>query len=293
MKSKTKLLSFIFLYPLILFLLLVQYVKGQDSLVFGFIPHPNKEYETINSQKINSTLNFKGPSFLIEMFKAKGITFPYSVDGANTWTSVKKTGNKNNNKIPVSEKYLNFITEQKPVRENNKLKNPLDGTQIFGYYYNNSYHLDSIVNPKLDITELETIKIRLVDTSATYMDFPVAIGESFEKKSVESFFLIGAGEIVFEVSTKFILQSIKNGIGYFDTKIILNLKSKNDKVVILPNSHGIGKVEFAIKDQYIKHKNSTYQIFANVTEDGSVMSTALKVENSETTSIKDEEIVLN
>ncbi|MBL3545950.1 hypothetical protein [Chryseobacterium sp. KMC2] len=275
-------------FIIIVLLFLSQIVKGQDSLLLKFIPLPNKTYESIVSQNIHTTMDYKGSSFIITLLKSQGITFPYTTESVNKLHSMIKTSTKKNGRMPIDQKYLSFESVQKPLRSNTEIKVPVDAAEVFGYYDNqNIYHFDSISGPKFNTVELEKIRTKLEEPGKAQNDILISTGKSFEKESAVSFFFIGAGMVAFDVKTEYKLQKITNGIGYLDTTMQFKLKSKNNKVKVLPSSTGSGKIEYDIENQCIKNENSIYKIFSDVIVDKSVISITLIVNNSENKTLVD------
>lgn len=273
---------------ILVFLCLVNSVKGQDSLLLKFVPLPNKIYKS----QIDFRTKAQGK---LERKTASSAKFELSptnlnVETVNTTEAVMTTENEKNNQIPYMWKFIHSNSFQKLNGETSEIYNPLSGSTIYGFFdkTTTARKIDSVVNDELEFVEKLSLKNQLEQSHGenTYADVPIAIGASFEKESLISIPVLGAEEQEFIMTKRYTLKRFEKGIGYLETKISVHLKSPNNDIRVLPNSNGFGIMQFDTKNQCISNETSEYNLYINVVEGENTLVSQIWSKDSRTTKVQ-------
>lgn len=261
-----------------LFFLITLFAKGQDYLIYQFVPQPNKTYVTTNIYKMRAEGKIESET-----------PFTMTLEGNTKVKSITKTKNETNKKTPYVTEFPIVEMSQKFNEETSLIENPLKGSTIYGYYYEKDRKkVDSISNNSLDSHEKNSLRSQLEHPKAEseYMDVPIRLGDSFEKITVMAFPVLGLDEQEFLIKTKFTLKKIENGIGYFDTEVTFRLKDPNQSIEIMPKSIGYGQREFDIQNQCIIKEITDINLHLKVQNDGYFMTSVITTKHSEITTIQ-------
>ncbi|KGE13065.1 DUF6263 family protein [Sphingobacterium deserti] len=274
---------------LITFLLFCQFANGQKTVAFKFVPQENRIYSSENMYSIKSVVNVARSTELSAELYEQGIFSPVTIEGISAWKSSTETKNRVNDSIAYIARYFDYSASQTINGETSEVDNPHYDSYVYGFYdtqdFQNIIKVDSIVNKKLSIQEKEALKNQIRQQDIIYQKSPIKVGDFFEKSSTMTSAAIGIGAIEFNIKSKYKLNSINNGIAYFDITVSLELSNSEDSIEISPTSSGHGKLEFDIENQFTRRKITCYHIVAKTTKDGLRFSTTILTKSSELTSL--------
>ena len=214
--------------------------QSQEKIDFKVGYLPEYTYTLTQKQTSENIIKYKGSKEILKKLSKNDVQNPTITKSKSTIKSVSETGKLNGDSFPLKVELLESSNERlKP------------GTKFYGKIINGNTKIDSISASQMS-KEVKNVLLHSMETIMNQIKYPereIKIGEGFEQTSNMK---IPVGNIVTEVviQSNYTLQSIQNGIGYFDLTQTYKLKSKNKDYEINVNGNGKGKIDYDIKKQF-------------------------------------------
>jgi hypothetical protein len=227
--------------------------KAQKTVIFKYKYLPNYTYASNMKTDMDMEMNMKMDSATAAAAANQNILMKMNM----AITADIKTGAENADKnMPFSITYNNMNV----VATMNGKEMPMPSSGIEGKVLtgtcdaDSKMHIDTVNNtgdPKVNAAMKDAFN--KIQAAIKFPDKPLAIGESFIQDLPMQF---PAGDFKMDLSAKttYTLTSIKDGMAYFDTKVVMNMdmdaKQMDKSMNMAGGGGGAGKMVFDIKKNF-------------------------------------------
>lgn len=225
---------------IVLFVLSIMPCLGQEEIYIKFGHLPNLQYTQTEESTIVFNLSFIASEEILQELKKNGVENPAFVEDSSRTQSLVTTGDLIGNQFQIDIELLETNNPALPI-----------GTKFFGKSIDGRVVIDSISSSALNAQEKELI-LNSMESILNQVQLPerlVKIGESFEQ-ILPMTFPIGPMVLDMEIINNYTLTKIANGLGYFDLKQDMVLKSNFEDVEMRLDGTGEGHMEYDIKNQF-------------------------------------------
>ncbi|HSY60621.1 MAG TPA: hypothetical protein VK796_02045 [Cytophaga sp.] len=221
---------------------------ADDGFAFTTQLLPEKKYDQTIEQTSMAELTYIASKEFLQKLKAKGIENPTITNTNSVTESVVKTGQLNSDdRFPVTMEFV------KTTSSDGKKTIP-DGAIVYGHATTKTLpQFDSIVSDGLDAKMKSTI-LKTLESTFAQMALPerkVKVGESFSIKTPLALPIAGMN-VEMDITTKYKLISVKNGMADFDITQVYTMKLNYSKYEIKGKGTGDGKLVYDIENSYNK-----------------------------------------
>ena len=250
--------------------------QSQEEIDFKVGYLPNHTYTLTQNQFSENKVKYTGSDEILKRFENNGIENPTITESNNKIKSISITGELNGNQFPIEVELLESSNKTLEV-----------GTKFFGKSTDGITKIDSISSSTMT-EEKKNVLLLAMESMMNQIKYPnrtIKIGESFEQKNPMSM-PIADVTIEIEINSIYTLQSIKNGIGYFDLNQVYSIKSANKDYEMNLDGTGNGQIEYDIEKQFFTKYYSEMEM--NLTTDLEAFGIELQTKSitNQTTEIK-------
>lgn len=278
---------------IILLLFIACKANAQSNLLIKLNYRPNQIYETMDSTTVSSmhySEKIEGSG------KPGNMTKPVFVGTTVLQSNIMLT---TQTKEQIADR-IPFVTKnriqgwvQQINGERNESSGPSDQSIVYGYFTNTATgyrtKVDSIQGSDIDDNKRNFTKSVFEQYTSPYPEKPIYIGDSFAITKEEEIVFGNLGVAYFELSTKYTLHEIKNGIGYFKKEHSLRLKgieSTNPSFKLTEVDQGTGMLEYDIVNSLIRSNTSTFAAVAKAEMDKLVITIHTTVKQKESIELR-------